>query len=325
MHRRSVLLGAAGVAASYVLGSRSAFAGDFPSKPIRLIIPFPAGGVTDISARLLGAAMSDALGQTVIPENRPGAGGNIAARAVASAAPDGYTLLFATSGSHGVNPSLYKDLPFDPINDFTPIVYTSSSPNIFVANKNFPGSTIADFIEIAQAQGPGLMMGLGSLGTSQHMAAELLRYVTKTAFTTVPYRGGALALQDLIGGSIQTLCDGYPSSIQHIRQGTVKALGVTSAERVPNAPDIPAVAETLPGFSALGWFGLAGPTGMAPDVVAKLNQAANQALAVPELRAKYVDVGAKVQGGTPEAFAQHIRNEISRWREVVQATNAKVE
>lgn len=325
MNRRSVLIGAAVAGASFVLGSRPAFARGFPTKPIRLIIPFPAGGVTDISARLLASAMSEAIGQTVIPENRPGAGGNIAARAVAVAPADGYTILFATSGSHGINPSLYKDLPFDPIKDFTPIVYTSSSPNIFVANKNFPANNIAEFVELAKEQGPKLMMGLGSLGTTQHMAVELLRYMTKTNFTTVPYRGGALALQDLIGGSVQTLCDGYPSSIQHVRQGTVKALGVTSLERVANAPEIPTIAETLPGFSAQGWFGLAGPAGLPQEIVTQINIAANKALQDPGLRAKYEDVGAKVQGGTPAEFAQHIQQEIDRWREVVLATNAKVE
>lgn len=326
MHRRSLLLGMGATGVALGLGTHPVFARtNFPDKFIKLVVPFPAGGVTDISARLLAQRMSRVLGQTVVPDNRPGAGGNVAAKAVADAKPDGYTILFATSGSHGINPSLYKNIPFDPIKDFTPIVYTSSSPNIFVATKNFPANNITEFLQLARAQPGKLTMGLGSLGTSQHMAAELLRYTSKTDFTTVPYRGGALALQDLIGGTIQTLCDGFPSSLQHVRQGTVKALAVTSQERVPAAPNIPTVAETLPGFTSDGWFGLAGPAGMDPEIVAILNRAANEALADKELLAKYADVGAKVHGGTPAVFAQHISAEVVRWRTVVVATNARAE
>lgn len=325
MRRRSFLLGAGATGVSLVLPTSFARAQAYPSKPIRFVIPYPPGGVTDISARLLAATMGRILGQPWIPENKPGAGGNIAAQYVAHAAPDGYTILFATSGSHGVNPSLYKNIPFDPIKDFTPIVYTSSSPNIFVANKNFPGNTIADFIELARSKPSQLTMGLGSLGTSQHMAAELLRYKTKTDFITVPYRGGALALQDLVGGQIQTLIDGFPSSIQYVKQGTIKALAVTSIDRVPSAPNIPATSETIPGFSTIGWFGLAGPAGLPAEIVEKLNKAANEALADPGLRKKYIDFGAKLQGGTPQAFADHIKSEIGLWSAVVKATGAKVE
>ncbi|WP_156909535.1 Bug family tripartite tricarboxylate transporter substrate binding protein [Ottowia thiooxydans] len=326
MDRRSVLRGMGATGVAWGLGTRSALARtNFPEKFIRLVVPFPAGGVTDISARLLALGMSRVLGQTVVPDNRPGAGGNVAAKTVADSKPDGYTILFATSGSHGINPSLYKNIPFDAVKDFTPIVYTSSSPNIFVANKNFPGKNIADFIQMAQAQPGKLTMGLGSLGTTQHMAAELLRFTSKTDFTTVPYRGGALALQDLMGGTIHTLCDGFPSSLQHVRQGTVKALAVTSKQRVPIAPNIPTVAETLPGFSSDGWFGLVGPAGMDPEIVAALNRAANEALADKDLLAKYTEVGATVYGGTPAAFSQHISTEVARWRTIVQATNAKAE
>ncbi|KDB83106.1 tripartite tricarboxylate transporter family receptor [Bordetella bronchiseptica MBORD678] len=327
MERRRLLLGglAAGIAAPLLARRAMASPRKYPGKPIRMIIPFPAAGVTDISARLLAAAMAEELGQTIIPENKPGAAGNIAAKYVADAAPDGYTILFNNSATHGINPTLFKSINFDAERDFTPILYCSSSPNLFVANKNFPGDTIADFVDIARQQGPAVMMALGSLGSSQHMAAELLRHVTATQFTTVPYRGGALALQDLIGGTVQTLCDGYPSSIQHIRRGTIKALGVTSPERIPSAPDIPAVAETLPGYSAYGWFGLVGPAGMDADVVAVLNQAGNKALQDPELRSRYAEVGATLHGGPPEVFKQHIQDEIKRWREIIIATNAKPE
>lgn len=323
MQRRFFTRAAAGLGLSLALPVSAQ--ARYPNKPISFVIPFPAGGVTDMSARLLASTMSRILGQTLVPENRPGAGGNIAAQYVARAPADGYTIFFATSGSHGINPSLYPSLGFDPIKDFTPVVYTSSSPNLFVAHKSFPGKTIADFIEFARSKPGQANMGLGSLGTSQHMAAELLRYKTKTDFLTVPYKGGALALQDLIGGQIQTLCDGFPSSIQHVRQGTIKALGVTSVDRSAAAPDIPAVAETIPGFSSIGWFGLAGPANMPREIVERLNKAANEALQDPDLIKGYSGFGGKLHGGAPELFAKHIESEMRLWGDVVKATGAKVQ
>ncbi|MGE0804512.1 MAG: Bug family tripartite tricarboxylate transporter substrate binding protein, partial [Burkholderiaceae bacterium] len=166
-------------------------------------------------------------------------------------------------------------------------------------------------------------VGLGSLGTTQHMAVELLRHEMRLSFTTVPYRGGALALQDLIGGTIDVLCDGFPSSIPHVRQGSIKALGVTSIERVPGAPDIPSVAETIPGFSSTGWFGVAGPAGLPAAIVERLNRAVNEALTDPALRRKHDEIGARIHGGTPRQFAEHIRREVARWHEVVKATGAR--
>jgi len=323
MKRRTFHSAAASLGLSLALPVR-AQPRSYPTRPISFVIPFPPGGVTDMSARLLASAMSRILGQTVVPENRPGAGGNIAAHYAARASADGYTIFFATSGSHGVNQSLYSNLPFDPIKDFTPIVYTSSSPNIFVATKNFSGKTIGDFVDMARAKPGQLTMGLGSLGTSQHMAAELLRYRTKTDFLTVPYKGGALALQDLLGGQIQTLSDGFPSSIQHVKQGTIKALAVTSTERVAAAPDIPTVAETIPGFSSFGWFGLAGPANMPREIVERLNKAANEALQDRDLVKAYTGFGAKIYGGAPEVFAKHIETELRLWAEVVKATGAKL-
>ena len=248
MERRRLLLGglAAGIAAPLLARRAMASPRKYPGKPIRMIIPFPAAGVTDISARLLAAAMAEELGQTIIPENKPGAAGNIAAKYVADAAPDGYTILFNNSATHGINPTLFKSINFDAERDFTPILYCSSSPNLFVANKNFPGDTIADFVDIARQQGPAVMMALGSLGSSQHMAAELLRHVTATQFTTVPYRGGALAFA---GSGSAAPCRRCATVIRRPSSTSAAAPSRRWASLPRNAyrarPTSPAVAETL--------------------------------------------------------------------------------
>ncbi len=298
----------------------------FPARPIRVVIPFPPGGPTDFAARALGAEMSALLGQTLVMDNRAGAAGLIAAQTVVGSAPDGHTLLFSGAGAFGINPALFAGrLPYDAQRDFTPVVLVISSPNVLAANLRFAGNSVADVIRLAK-QSPGkLNVGVGSLGTTQHMAVELMKMMAAIQVTIVPYKGAALGMQDLIGGNIDILSDGIASSLPQVRAGRIKALGVTSPARVPNAPEIPALAETLPGFAAIAWFGLFGPAKVPAAVVEALNRAANAALNKPALRARYADAGLQIMGGTPEQAALHARAERQRWAEVVRVTGAKAE
>ena len=298
----------------------------FPARPVRLVIPFPPGGPTDFAARALGGEMSLELGQTVVMDNRAGAAGLIAAQTVVSSAPDGHTLLFSGAGAFGINPALFAGrLPYDAERDFTPVVLVISSPNLVSANPRFEGHTVADLIRLAKQRPGKLNVGVGSLGTTQHMAVEMLKMMSGVQVAIIPYKGAALGMQDLIGGNIDVLSDGIASSLPQVRAGRIKALGVTSPARVPNAPDIPAFAETLPGFSAIAWFGLFGPAKVPTAVVNTLNRAANAALNKPALRQRYADAGLQVMAGTPEQAAAQVRTELKRWAEVVRATGAKAE
>jgi tripartite-type tricarboxylate transporter receptor subunit TctC len=303
-----------------------AWAQAFPQRPIRVVIPFPPGGPTDFAARALGSEMAAELGQTLVMDNRAGAAGLIAAQMVAGSAPDGHTLLFSGAGAFGINPALFAGrLPYDAQRDFTPVVLVISSPNLISANPRFAGSTMADLIRIAR-QSPGkLNVGVGSLGTTQHMAVELLKMMSEIQLTIVPYKGAALGMQDLIGGNIDVLSDGIASSLPQVRAGRIKALAVTSAARASIAAEIPAVAETLPGFAAISWFGLSGPAKLAPDRVNTLNRAANAALNKPALRERYASAGLTIMGGTPVDAAAHIGAELKRWADVVRVTGAKAE
>ncbi len=317
MHRRALL------AAPLAAPAASAWAQS--TRPIRIVVPFPPGGPTDIAARLIADGMAPLLGQPMITENRPGAAGNLAAEYVARAAPDGLTLLFSGSGSHSINPALFAGrLSFDAVRDFTPIVLVSSAPNLVSVGPRGPVD-LAALITQAKARPGALNIAVGSLGTTQHMAVELLKLRAGIDLTIIPYRGAALALQDLMAGTVDGLSDGLMSSLPHAREGRIRALGVTSPGRSPAAPEIVAIAETLPGFSAVAWFGLHGPAGMARDAVMRLNAAANQAMAAPPLRARYADAGSELMGGSPEDAAAHIQREITTWAEVVRATGARPE
>jgi tripartite-type tricarboxylate transporter receptor subunit TctC len=298
----------------------------FSSRPVRVVIPFPAGGPTDFAARALCTEMAVELGQPLVIDNRGGAAGLIAAQIVAGSAPDGHTVLFSGGGAFGINPALFAGrLPYDPQRDFTPIVLVSASPNLFTAGPRFAGNTMADVIRIAKESPGKLNVGVGSLGTTQHMAVELLKMMSGIQVTIVPYKGASLAMQDLIGGNIDLLCDGIASSLAQVRAGRIKALGVTSAARVPSEPEIAAVAETLPGFTAIAWFGLFGPAKVPRSTVETLNRAANAALTKPVLRERYAKEGVQVLGGSPEAAAAQVAAELKRWAAVVRATGAKVE
>ena len=313
-------------AAFATLSAATSYAQSFPARPIRVVIPFPPGGPTDFAARALGAEMSAILGQTLVMDNRAGGAGLIAAQTVAASAPDGHTLLFSGAGAFGINPALFAGrLPYDPVRDFTPVVLVISSPNLIGAHPRFAANSMADVIRIAK-QSPGkINVGVGSLGTTQHMAIELMKMMSGVQVTVIPYKGAALGMQELIGGSIDMLSDGIASSLPQVRAGRIKALAVTSPARVPIAADIPAVAETLPGFAAISWFGLSAPAKMPLDRVGILNRAANAALNKPSLRERYAAAGLNIMGGSPGDAAAHVRAELKRWAEVVRVTGAKAE
>ncbi len=295
-----------------------------PQRPVRLLVPFPPGGPTDFAARLVAEGMQAALGQPVMVENRPGGAGNIAAEQVVRAAADGTTVLFAGSGL-GINAALFRTLPFDTARDLRPVILVSSAPNLLTAGPRFQAEGVAGLIAEAKRRPGQVTVGVGSLGTSQHMAVELLKVLAGIEVTIVPYRGAALAMNDMLAGAVGVLSDGITSSLPQVRQGRIRALGVTSAERSPAAPDIPAVAETLPGFDAVAWFGLHVPAATPEPAMAALNRAANAALARDDVRARFGEAGARALGGSAEEAGAHLRAEIARWAEVVRRTGAKAE
>ena len=313
--RRVLLGGAAALAMPLPLRAQSA---------TRVVVPFPPGGPTDFAARLLADAMAPALGRAIVVENRPGGAGNIAAQQVVNAAPDGTTMLFSGSGL-SINAALMRDLPFDARRDLAPVVLVSSSPNLLTAGSRFAGASIADLLAEARRRPGALNLGVGSLGTSQHMAAELLKVMGGVDITVVPYRGAAPAMNDLIGGTLDLLLDGITSSLPQVRSGRIRALGVTSPERSAAAPEIPAIAETLPGFEATAWFGLFCPRGTPADRIAELNRAANVALSSETVRTRFAESGAAVMGGTPERATGHLAAELTRWADVVRRTGARLE
>ena len=325
MTMRSILAFAFGLIACLGMPAGAASAQNYPSRPIKLIVPFPAGGPTDVQARIVAQEMSKTLGQQIVVENKGGAGGSIAAQAAATSAPDGYTVFFATGGTHGINPSLYKNVPYDAVKDFDPVVFISTSPNVFVANPKFPANTMAELIDYAKKNPGKVNYATAGIGTTTHMSAELLQSVTGLNLVHVPYRGGGPAMNDLLGGQIELMVDGLPSAMPHIKAGSIKALGVTTSARAASAPEIPTVAETVPGFEALAWFGLVVPKGTPKEAIDKLNAEANLALRSNLVKTRYAELGADPVGGSPQDLKRQIVSELKKWAEVVKATGARVD
>ena len=329
LHDR-ILIGAVAATASIVTtlwfnDAHAQTASAFPSKPIRLIVPFAAGGTTDILGRAAAAELSKAGLQTVV-ENRPGAGGNIGADMVAKAAPDGYTLLVGTVGTHGINQALYGKLPYDPIKDFSPVTLLAMVPNVLVVHPSVPASNVKELVTLAKSKPGKLNYASSGNGTSIHLSAELFKSMTGTFMTHIPYRGSAPALTDLVGGQADLMFDNLPSAMPHIKAGKLRALGVTSAKPSPALPDVPTIAAAgVPGYDASSWFGVLAPAGTPKDIVGKLQQTLSKALASPEMREKLLSQGAEPVGNTPEQFAQHIQQEHAKWAKVVQVSGAKVD
>jgi tripartite-type tricarboxylate transporter receptor subunit TctC len=303
-----------------------AHAQSYPTKPIRLIVPYPAGGTTDILARLCAMQLGQRLKQTVVVENRAGASGAIGSAEVARAAPDGYTLLMATASSHGINSAVYKKLPYDAVKDFAAVTMVASTPNIIVVNPGVPAKNLKELIALAKAEPGKLNFGSTSLGGSPHMSAELLKMMAGIDMVHVPYKGAAPMLSDLLGGQIQIGFDNLPSTINFVRTGKVRAIAVTTPQRWPGAPDIPTVAESgLPGYEVSGWFGLLAPAGTPKAVLDTLQQAVAASVSDPEVAKHMLELGAQPIANSPDAFAAQIKLEVDKWKKVVQATGVKVE
>jgi tripartite-type tricarboxylate transporter receptor subunit TctC len=306
-----------------VLASGAASA-QYPAKPVRIIVPYPPGGTTDILARLTAAKLTDGLGQPFIVENRPGASAAIGSQAVARAAADGYTLLMGTISSHGINSAIAK-LPYDAIKDFAPVTVVASTPNVITVHPQLPARNLAELLALARDKPGKLNFGSTSPGGSPHMSAELLKMMSQVDMVHVPYKGAGPMLTDLIGGQIQIGFDNLPSSMGHIRSGKVRAIAVTTPKRWPGAPDIPAVAESVSGYEVSGWFGLLAPAGTPAPVVDRLYRAIAAMLKEPAVQKQMLELGAEPVANTPEAFARQIAAEVEKWKKVVAATGVKVE
>ena len=298
----------------------------YPTKPIRLVVPFPPGGATDILARDVAQKLTEAWGQSVIVDNRPGAGGNIGSELVAKSAPDGYTLEMGTVGTHAINASLYAKMPYDHVKDFTPVILVAGVPNVLVVTPSLPVSSVAELIAYAKANPGKLNFASSGNGTSIHLSGELFKVMAGVQMTHIPYKGSAPALQDLIAGQVQLMFDNLPPSLPQIKAGKLRALAVTSLARAPALPDVPTLAESgLPGFEASSWFGILAPAGTPAPIVAKLNAEVAKWLATPEAKEKLLKQGANPAGGTPEDFAKHIAAETAKWAKVVKDSGAKID
>jgi tripartite-type tricarboxylate transporter receptor subunit TctC len=314
---------AAGVASSAALAQRS----PYPSRPVRLIVPFPAGGTTDIFARLVGEKLSQSLGQQFVIENRGGAGGNIGTDAVAKAEPDGYTLVMGTVGTHAINPSLYAKMPYDALTDFAPVAYVAGVPNLMVVSpKTVKATNVQEFIAEAKAAPRKLNMASSGNGTSIHLSGELFKQMTGIDMPHVPYRGSGPAVNDLIGGQVDVMFDNLPSSIEQVRAGNLRALAVTSLQRSPAIPDKPTLAEAgLPGFEASSWFALFAPKNTPPAITTKLNQEVRKALENPDLQKRFADLGGEIKPMTPDELMAYVKAEHEKWAKVVKTSGAKVD
>ena len=314
---KSALTAALTVASTLVCSA--AFAQAWPSKPVRIVVPFPAGGTTDVVARILGQRLQEAWGQPVIIDNKTGAGGNIGAGEVAKSSNDGYTLLMASGSILTVNPHIYAKMPFDALQDLLPITNVAAGPMVIVVGPNVKAKSITEFIAMAKAQ-PGVMnFGSAGIGSQVHMAGENFLYSAGIDLKHVPYKGESLALTDVAGGNVEMVPGNLAAMLPFIKSGKVRALGVTGAERSPAAPDIPTVAESgLPGFVSVGWFGLLAPTGTSKDVVEKIQRDAAKALATDDMKQRLIAVGMVPVANTPSQFADAIRAESANWAKVVR-------
>jgi len=315
--RRALLLAATLTATG---GARAQ--GNTPA--VRILVGAPAGGTTDTMARTLATELGRAIGRVVVVDNRPGAGGNIAAEAVARAAPDGSTLLMSFT-SHAIHASLYPGLPFDPERDFTPLTMVSTTAALLVAHPSLPANNLRELIALAKARPERLNFAVGALGSSVHLAGEAFKMMSGTYIVNIPYKGTAPAIQDVLAGQVEMMFANVGNAQAHVRAGKLKALGVTSARRLPQFPDVPAIAEVLPGYQSSAWFGLFGPAKMPPELVRRISDAARQAIASPEVKKRIEFEGATPVGNAPEEFSRFVHEEIARWAKVVRYSGAKPE
>ena len=307
-----------------VLAFPAAAQSDYPNRPIKWIVPYPPGGTTDLLARLMGQYLSTKLGQQILIENKAGGGNNIGTDFAVKSPPDGYTI-HLVNPANAINATLYPKLPFNYLEDMVPIAGIVRVPNVMTVTKNFPARTVQEFIDYGKKNPGKINMASSGAGTSVHLSGELFKFMTGIDMKHVPYKGAGPAITDLIGGQVDVLFDNMPSIIGHIRGGSVRALGVTSAQRSPALPDVPTVAETVPGYEASAWFGASAPKGTPRAVIDRLNREFNAALADPVMKAKLADLGGVPIPGTPEDFWKIHRMETEKWAKIVQFSGAKAE
>ena len=320
--RTAISLIAIGISA--VAWIPGAFALDYPTRPVRWVVGYPPGGATDIIARLIGQRLSERLGQQFVIENKPGAGNNIATEAVVNAEPDGYTVLLINPANF-INASVYTNLKFNLVRDIAPVAAFLRVPNVMTVSKDVPAKTVAEFIAYVKANPDKVNMASSGNGTSVHLSGEMFMMMTGIKMQHVPYRGAAPAITDMLGGQVQLIFDNMPSIIQHIRGGALRALAVTTAARSPQLPDVPTVAETVPGYEASALFGMGAPKKTPPEIIEKLNKEINAVLAEPAIKARLIDLGGEPLIGTPEAFGKMIVAETEKWEKVVKAAGVHVE
>ena len=324
---RRTLLAALATAAVGAAIPAGAFAqAAYPTKPVTIVVPFAAGGTTDILARIIGQALTSELGQPVVVDNRAGAGGNIGGALAAKAPADGYTLFMGTVGTHAINASLYKKMPFDPVKDFAPLTRVANVPNLLVANPAQPYKSVKELIAYAKANPGKVNFGSSGNGSSIHLSGELFKSLAKVDMVHVPYKGSAPAVTDLLGNQIGIMFDNMPSAIQHVRSGKLVPIAVTTAKRSPELPNVPTIAEAgVPGYEATSWFGMFAPAGTPAPVLAKLNTALVKVLNQAEVKKKINEQGAETTSETPEQFAAFIKTESVKWGKVVQESGASLD
>jgi len=318
MFKRRALIGAA-----LAMTSSLALAQAWPAKPIRLVVTFPSGGAPDILARLF--ADKAQLGQPVVVENKPGAGGNIGADNVAKSPPDGYSLVMGTVGTHSINGALYSKMSYDMVKDFVPVGHVASAPNLLVVTNDLPVKSVAELITYMKANPNKLSFGSPGIGTSVHVSGELFKSMTSTTMQHVPYKGRQFAIPDLVGGQIQLMFDNMPSALPMAKEGKIRALGQTTAKRSPAAPDVPTVAETVPGFEATTWFAVFAPAGTPRDIVMKVNAEMQRVFNLPDVQEKMKSLGLDPWISSPEDLAKLQAAEIVKWAKVVKDSGAKAD
>ena len=306
-----------GLTAALALGAAMPAAMAQSSKPIRLVVPFPAGGATDLFARTLSQKMGERLGTSIVIDNKPGAGGSLGSDMAAKATADGQTLLFTTTSTHSIGPAIGAKLPYDTVRDFTPIAHVGNAPSIMLVPNSSPAKTVKEWIEYAKKNPGKLNYASSGNGTIVQLTAELFKAQAGVFVTHIPYKGTGLAIPDLVAGQLDVLFDSLPTGMPHVRDGRLRALAVTTLKRTPLAPDLPPVADTLPGFESNTWFGLYGPKGLPAEVVNRVNTAANQALSDPEVRAKLTTLGIEPVTSTPAQFAKMVADDQAKWKRII--------
>jgi len=321
--RRFFGLATAALAAPVILPSR-ALADTWPAKPVKIVVPFTPGGSTDITARLVGNRLQEIWSQSVVVENKPGAGGNIAADMVAHSDPDGYTIFIVGPGM-ATNKFLYPSLTYDPVGDFAPVTMLITQPNLMCVPNSSPAKSVKEFIEFCSANKGKVTYASSGNGTTLHLSGELFKRLAKVEMTHIPYRGGAPAINDLIPGRVDVIFDNMPSIVSHVRSGSVRGIAVSTKERVPVMPEMPAIAETVPGFDVFSWFAFFVPVKTPADVIAKINADTNAALIYPAVKSRFEDLGAVPKGSTSTELAAFLQSETDKWGPVIRDAQIKME